>query len=86
MASSDIILAGIIGWLFHRADTESSIAFRFAAACDGIDVVLVGTGDADHFEASARAILAPPMDPDHLQWLHERFGSTAGEALWDAAD
>lgn len=62
--------------------TWADLAFQFAAACDGIDVVLVGTGDPDHFEASARAVVGPPLPAPHLEWLRQRFGATAGEALW----
>lgn len=62
--------------------TWAELAFRFAAACEEIDVVLVGTGDPGHLEAGARAILGPPLPPDHLQWLRDRFGDCRGEALW----
>ena len=62
--------------------TWADLAFRFAAACADIDVVLVGTGNPEHFEASARAIAGPPLPAAHLAWLRERFGATAGQALW----
>ena len=62
--------------------TWAELAFRFAAACEGIDVVLVGTGNPAHLEAGARAILGPPLPPEHLTWLRDRFGNCRGEALW----
>ena len=62
--------------------TWAELAFRFAAACEEIDVVLVGTGDPEHFEAAARAITGPPLPPEHLEWLRDRFGRCRGEALW----
>ena len=62
--------------------TWAELAFRFAAACEEIDVVLVGTGDPEHLEAGARAITGPPLPPEHLQWLRDRFGGCRGEALW----
>ena len=62
--------------------TWAELAFRFAAACEEIDVVLVGTGDPEHFEAAARAITGPPLPPEHLEWLSDRFGRCRGEALW----
>lgn len=62
--------------------TWARLAFRFAAAGDAVDVVLVGTGHPDHLEASARAIAGPPLAPAQVAWLRERFGATAGEALW----
>ncbi|HCL31504.1 MAG TPA: hypothetical protein DIC52_24140 [Candidatus Latescibacteria bacterium] len=69
--------------LTGASHTWADLAFRFAAACDGIDMVLVGTGNADHFEASARAILAPPLPKEQLHWLTERFGATTGKVLWE---
>lgn len=62
--------------------TWPELAFRFAAACDGIDVVLVGTGNPEHLEAGARAITGPPLPPEHLKWLRDRFGRCRGEALY----
>lgn len=62
--------------------TWADLGFAFAAACDDIDVVLVGTGSPEHFEASARAIVEAPIAAPHLDWLRERFGATTGEALW----
>jgi aryl-alcohol dehydrogenase-like predicted oxidoreductase len=63
--------------------TWAELAFRFAAACEDIDVVLVGTGNADHFEASARAITGPPLPPEQVDWLRSRFGHCrGGHVLW----
>ena len=62
--------------------TWPELAFRFAAACDGIDVVLVGTGNPEHLEAGARAITGPPLPHEHLEWLRDRFGRCRGEALY----
>ena len=62
--------------------TWAELAFRFAAACEGIDVVLVGTGNPGHLEAGARAITGPPLPAEHLKWLRDRFGRCRGEALW----
>ena len=62
--------------------TWAELAFRFAAASEEIDVVLVGTGDPEHLEAGARAITGAPLPGDHLKWLRDRFGRCRGEALW----
>ncbi len=62
----------------------SDLAFRFAAACADIDVVLVGTGNAEHFRASAQAVLSEPLPAAHVDWLRTRFAATQGEALWAA--
>jgi len=61
--------------------TWADLAFRFAAACEDIDVVLVGTGNPAHL--SARAVLSPPLPASHLNLLRERFGETNGDLLWD---
>jgi L-galactose dehydrogenase len=71
--------------LRHLLDggTWADLAFRFAAACEDIDVVLVGTGNAAHLCASSRAILAPPLAASHVALLKQRFGATRGDLLWD---
>lgn len=70
-------------WLLAGASKQwPDLAFRFAAAQD-FDVVLVGTGNADHFEQSARATLAEPLPAEHVAWLREAFGHVDGSILWD---
>ena len=68
--------------LGEPSGTWAELAFRFAAASEEIDVVLVGTGDPGHLEAGARAITGPPLPAEHLKWLRDRFGRCRGEALW----
>lgn len=61
--------------------TWADLAFRFAAAQDDLDVIVVGTGNPDHFAQSARAVLAP-LEAEAAGWLAQRFGSTDGSLLW----
>lgn len=64
------------------SQTWADLGFRFAAACESIDVVLVGTGKAEHLTASTRAVLAPRMPTSHVEFLRQRFGATTGDQLW----
>jgi L-galactose dehydrogenase len=62
--------------------TPADLAFKFAAAQAGIDVVLVGTGNQAHLRASTAAVLGAPLSSDILDWLRQRYGMTDGQLLW----
>lgn len=68
--------------LAGATSTWADLAFRFAAACSNIDVVLVGTGKSEHLLASTQAVLAPALPAAHLALLQQRFGATTGDQLW----
>ena len=62
--------------------TYADAAFRFAAACHDLHVVLVGTGDPEHLRESVAAVLGEALPAAHLQFLKERFGHLDGSLLW----
>lgn len=49
-------------------------AYRFCAHEPGVDVVLTGTGHAEHLEENVRSILTAPLPPDVQQRLRNLFG------------
>lgn len=77
--SLDFLLQGAVA-------SYADAAFGFAAACDDLHVVLVGTGNPDHLTQSTSAILADPLPGEHLQFLREHFGHLDGSLLWGAGE
>ncbi len=74
-ASLDFLLEGEVA-------SYADAAFRFAAAHDDLDCVLVGTGEPDHLLESAAAILGEPLPAAHVEALKRRFGHLDGALLW----
>lgn len=56
------------------AATLPEAAYRFCRHEPGVDVVLSGTGNAQHLRENIEAILKPPLAPAALQRLRELFG------------
>ncbi|TQV68213.1 aldo/keto reductase [Denitrobaculum tricleocarpae] len=50
-------------------------AYRFCRHEPGADVVLTGTGNADHLRENVASILSPALAPDCLAQLEELFGA-----------
>ena len=48
-----------------QASSLADLAYRYARHHSGMDVVLTGTGDADHLRRNVAAIMAPPL-PDNM--------------------
>jgi len=49
-------------------------AYRFCRHEPGAQVILTGTGDAEHLAANVAAILKPPLPAEVLEWLEAIFG------------
>lgn len=73
---SAIDLDDPLGFLLQETDAASlpEAAYRFCRHERGIDVVLTGTGNADHLKENVRAILKPPLPQAALVKLEELFG------------
>jgi hypothetical protein len=72
-----------LGFLVHEGGAASVIdaAYRYARHEAGADVVLFGTGDADHLEQNLRSILAPPLPAADIARLNDLFGALEGVGL-----
>ncbi|MEE2657576.1 MAG: aldo/keto reductase [Candidatus Latescibacterota bacterium] len=72
-----------LSYLLDEASPKyADAAFRFAASNESIDVVVVGTGNLSHLEASTRAVLGPPTPAAVLDRLQADFGDLAGGPMW----
>jgi len=65
-----------LGFLRDRAGIGSVVeaAYRFCRHEPGAQVILTGTGDAEHLAANVAAILKPPLPAEVLEWLEAIFG------------
>jgi aryl-alcohol dehydrogenase-like predicted oxidoreductase len=65
-----------LGFLLKETDAASlpEAAYRFCRHENGVDVVLTGTGNADHLKENIGAILKPPLPKAALEKLDELFG------------
>jgi aryl-alcohol dehydrogenase-like predicted oxidoreductase len=73
-----------LGFLLHAggAANMTEAAYRFARHEPGVDVVLFGTGDAEHLRANVASLLEPPLPEADRQKLAALFGHlTAGVGL-----
>jgi aryl-alcohol dehydrogenase-like predicted oxidoreductase len=72
-----------LGFLVHPGGAQSIIdaAYRFARHEPGIDVVLFGTGNAEHLRNNIASILSPPLPSDDLARLARLFGGLVGVGL-----
>lgn len=52
-------------------------AYRFCSHEPGADVVLTGTGSAQHLEENVKSLLAPPLPTDQLARLERLFGGVS---------
>jgi aryl-alcohol dehydrogenase-like predicted oxidoreductase len=72
-----------LGFLLHEGGAESIVdaAYRFARHEPGIDVVLFGTGSAQHLRSNIASILRPPLPAADLARLSHLFGHLVGVGL-----
>jgi aryl-alcohol dehydrogenase-like predicted oxidoreductase len=63
------------------AETVTDAAYRFARHSAGVDVVLFGTGSADHLRANVASLSRPPLPASDLARLLELFGDVSGLGL-----
>ena len=72
-----------LGFLIHPDGATSVVdaAYRYVRHEPGVDVVLFGTGKADHLKTNIGSLLKPPLpEPDHRR-LGELFGHLVGVGL-----
>ncbi|MBT7594850.1 MAG: aldo/keto reductase, partial [Gemmatimonadetes bacterium] len=72
-----------LGFLLHEAGARSIIdaAYRYCRHTVGTDVILFGTGNADHLKANIDSILAPALPQGDLAKLEELFGALVDVGL-----
>ncbi len=72
-----------LDFLVHPGGAASltEAAYRFARYSQGVDVVLFGTGSAEHLRANVAALSQPPLPADDLARFFELFGSVSGLGL-----
>ncbi len=58
-----------------KAATLPEAAYRYCRHEPGIDVVLTGTGNADHLKANVTSLLKPPLVQPDLERLEKIFGN-----------
>ncbi len=82
-ASGDDGSDGPLDFLVHPGGAESvtDAAYRFARHSPGVDVVLFGTGSADHLRANVASLARPPLPPEDLARLLEIFANVSGLGL-----
>jgi len=72
-----------LGFLVH-ADGASSVtdaAYRYVRHEPGVDVVLFGTGDAEHLRTNVASILKPPLPAADVAKLQALFSHLRGVGL-----
>ncbi len=72
-----------LGFLIHEHGAANMIeaAYRFARHEPGVDVVLFGTGDADHLRTNVASLLKPPLPEADRAKLAGLFGHLKGVGL-----
>ncbi len=72
-----------LGFLLHEAGAANMIeaAYRFARHEPGVDVVLFGTGDAEHLRTNVASLLKPPLPDADRAKLAALFGHLQGIGL-----
>lgn len=72
-----------LDFLVHPGGAESvtDAAYRFARHTPGVDVVLFGTGSADHLLENIASLSRPPLPPADLAKLFQVFGDVSGLGL-----
>jgi aryl-alcohol dehydrogenase-like predicted oxidoreductase len=65
-----------LGFLIQETDaaTLPEAAYRFCRHERGVDVVLTGTGNAEHLNENIAAILKPPLPKAAAERLESLFG------------
>jgi hypothetical protein len=74
---------GPLDFLVHPGGAESvtDAAYRFARHTPGVDVVLFGTGSAEHLLANIASLSRPPLPAPDRERVLELFGSVSGLGL-----
>jgi aryl-alcohol dehydrogenase-like predicted oxidoreductase len=72
-----------LGFLIHAGGAASltEAAYRYARHDSGADLVLFGTGDAEHLRANVAALLKPPLPDADRAKLKALFGRLTGIGL-----
>jgi len=72
-----------LGFLVHEGGAATMIeaAYRFARHEPGVDVVLFGTGDAEHLRSNVASLLKPPLPDADRAKLVALFGHLQGVGL-----
>ncbi len=72
-----------LGFLVHPdgASSLTDAAYRYVRHEPGVDVVLFGTGDADHLRMNIASILKPPLPAADRVRLQELFSHLRGVGL-----
>jgi aryl-alcohol dehydrogenase-like predicted oxidoreductase len=72
-----------LGFLIHEGGAASltEAAYRYARHEPGVDVVLFGTGSAEHLRANVAALLKPPLPEADRAKLAKLFGHVTGVGL-----
>jgi L-galactose dehydrogenase len=72
-----------LGFLVHEGGAANVIdaAYRFARHEPGVDVVLFGTGDAEHLRTNVASLLKPPLPEADRSKLAKLFGRLTGIGL-----
>ncbi len=70
-------------FMIHEGGASSltDAAYRFGRHEAGVDVVLFGTGDAEHLRANVESILKPPLPRCDVERLELLFGKLRGVGL-----
>jgi len=74
---ASLLKEDVLGFLTGPGGASSlqEAAYRFCRHEPGIDVVLTGTGNADHLRENLASITMGPLPQEHLARLEELFGS-----------
>ena len=69
-----------LGFLVHEggATSVTDAAYRFVRHEPGVDVVLFGTGNADHLKTNIESITSAPLPEADVQKLYDLFHSLIG--------
>jgi len=72
-----------LGFLVHAGGAANTIeaAYRFVRHEPGVDVVLFGTGNADHLRSNVASLLKPPLPQADRDRLTVLFGKLKGIGL-----
>jgi aryl-alcohol dehydrogenase-like predicted oxidoreductase len=72
-----------LGFLVHPGGARSltDAAYRYVRHEPGVDVVLFGTGDAEHLRANIESLLQPPLPEADRAKLQALFGRLRGVGL-----
>lgn len=72
-----------LGFLVHEGGAESIIdaAYRYARHEPGADVILFGSGVAEHIRTNVASILKPPLPLEDAARLEDLFGHLEGVGL-----